>query len=365
MEKNTEDTLPYLDKRLNITNYYILQIMTYAPKLKLNFKPIFGIVALLTTYFSFAQEGLPVYSDYLTDNYYLIHPSMAGASNCSQIRLTARRSWLGQTDAPSLQTLSINGRVGRSSGLGVNAFADTNGFHKQNGIYGTYAHHLLFSRDEVDINMLSFGLSAGVLQYQLDETSFIAAGDPLVGGSTTNQAYFNMDFGFSYFYRDFFTHFTAKNLIENQGLNETDLTSNLRRFLLSMGVNISKFNSPWQFEPSLLAQYRQQLQQTTVDMNIKVYRKLNNNRTAYLGVSYRRAVDAGSTDDSASLLVQEQLSYVSPLFGVNLGKLKFAYTYTKQLNEVVFSSDGFHQITLGYDFGCRKQRYHCNCPALN
>jgi hypothetical protein len=25
------------------------------------------------------QEGLPVYSDYLSDNYYLIHPSMAGA----------------------------------------------------------------------------------------------------------------------------------------------------------------------------------------------------------------------------------------------------------------------------------------------
>ena len=32
--------------------------------------------------FTFSQEGLPVYSDYLTDNYYLIHPSMAGVANC-------------------------------------------------------------------------------------------------------------------------------------------------------------------------------------------------------------------------------------------------------------------------------------------
>ncbi|WP_010177121.1 PorP/SprF family type IX secretion system membrane protein [Aquimarina agarilytica] len=339
--------------------------MTYAIKFK--FKSIVVLIALLFSAFvNYSQEGLPVYSDYLTDNYYLIHPSMAGASNCSQVRLTARRSWLGQSDAPGLQTLSINGRIGRSSGLGVNAFADVNGFHKQNGVYGTYAHHLMFSRDEVDLNMLSFGLSAGVLQYQLDQTSFIAGGDMLVGGSTNSASYFNMDFGMSYFYRDFYTHFTAKNLIENAGVNNNaELTSNLRRFLLSMGVVISKYNSPWQFEPSFMAQYRQALQQTTVDMNIKVYRTLKNNRKAYLGVSYRRALDDSSFEDDRNIIVQEQLSYVSPLFGVDLGQWKFAYTYTKQLNEVVFSNDGFHQITIGYNFGCRKQRYHCNCPAIN
>jgi hypothetical protein len=41
----------------------------------------------------FAQEN-SVYSDYLSDNYYLLHPSMAGAANCSKIRLTARNNGL-------------------------------------------------------------------------------------------------------------------------------------------------------------------------------------------------------------------------------------------------------------------------------
>ena len=45
-----------------------------------------------------AQEGLPTYSDYLTDNLYLIHPSMAGASNCTKVRLTGRQQWFGQED---------------------------------------------------------------------------------------------------------------------------------------------------------------------------------------------------------------------------------------------------------------------------
>jgi hypothetical protein len=36
---------------------------------------------------------------------------MAGAANCAKIRLTARKQWFGQEDAPELQTISFNGRV--------------------------------------------------------------------------------------------------------------------------------------------------------------------------------------------------------------------------------------------------------------
>ncbi len=62
-------------------------------------------MVIITIVFSLvvtSQEGLPIYTDYLTDNYYLIHPSMAGAANCAKIRLTARQQWFGQDDAPKL-----------------------------------------------------------------------------------------------------------------------------------------------------------------------------------------------------------------------------------------------------------------------
>ena len=72
-----------------------------------------AIIGMFTQSIS-AQEGLPIYSDYLTDNYYLLHPSMAGVSNCNKIRLTGRQQWFGDEDAPSLQTMSINGRIGES-----------------------------------------------------------------------------------------------------------------------------------------------------------------------------------------------------------------------------------------------------------
>jgi len=45
-------------------------------------------LVLLTTMLSFlgfSQEGIPIYSDYLTDNYYLLHPSMAGVREHMQL----------------------------------------------------------------------------------------------------------------------------------------------------------------------------------------------------------------------------------------------------------------------------------------
>lgn len=124
-------------------------------KLKYTFLLLVGMLCLPNAY---AQEGLPIYTDYLTDNYYLIHPSMAGAANCAKVRLTGRQQWFGHEDAPRLMTLSVNGRIGDSpSGIGGILYADKNGYHSQTGAYLTYAHHLMFSRSELDLNMLSFG----------------------------------------------------------------------------------------------------------------------------------------------------------------------------------------------------------------
>jgi hypothetical protein len=49
-------------------------------------------------------------------------------------------------------------------------FNDKNGYHSQKGKF-TYAYHLMFSRDEIDLNQLSFGIM-GLIQSQLDETFY-------------------------------------------------------------------------------------------------------------------------------------------------------------------------------------------------
>ena len=313
-----------------------------------------------------SQEGLPIYTDYLTDNYYLIHPSMAGAANCAKVRLTARQQWFGQDDAPKLLTLSVNGRVGDSpSGIGGVLFTDKNGYHSQSGAYFTYAHHLMFSRSEVDLNMLSFGLSAGFIQYKLDETTFLFDGpDPIIDGIVQSETNFNVDFGFSYHFLDYYMHGTVKNVLKNAGVNnDIEITSNLRRYLLSTGGVFGKLGSSWSYEPSLMFQYKDGTKEASIDFNAKVYKDMDFGKV-WGGLSYRTSLDGAEFLDGTGVSSQK-LQYFTPLVGINYKNFVFAYTYSYQANSVVFNNGGFHQITLGINFGCRREKYECNCPAIN
>ncbi|MFD2822191.1 type IX secretion system membrane protein PorP/SprF [Lacinutrix iliipiscaria] len=316
--------------------------------------------------FANAQEGLPIYTDYLTDNYYLIHPSMAGVATCAKIRVTGRQQWFGQEDAPQLATLSVNSRIGETqSAIGAIVYSDKNGFHSQNGAYVTYAHHLMFSRNEIDLNMLSFGLSVGVIQYKLDETAFLAEGfDPIIAGIEQSSTNFNIDFGFSYHLYNFYAHATVKNILDNKGINnDIEVTSNLRRYLISVGSVFGKFGSEWSYEPSIMFQHKDGTKESSFDINLKAYKEMDFGKI-WGGLSYRRSLDGAEYLDGSSVNTQK-LQYISPILGVNYKDFMFAYTYAYQANSVVFNNSGFHQITLGYNFNCRKEKYHCNCPAIN
>ncbi len=316
--------------------------------------------------FTFAQEGLPVYSDYLTDNYYLIHPSMAGVANCSKVRLTGRQQWFGQDDAPNLQTLSINGRIGDTpSGIGGILYNDKNGYHSQMGAYITYAHHIMFSRNEIDLNMLSFGLSVGAIQYKLDETAFLNEGfDPVIAGIEQSATNLNIDFGFSYHFIDFYAHVTAKNILKNEGINnDIEITSNLRRYLVSIGNVFSRLGSEWSYEPSIMFQYKEGTRESSIDLNAKFYKTTDFGKI-WGGLSYRRSFDGAEFLDGSGISTQK-LQYYTPVIGVNYNNMMFAYTYSYQSNSIVFNNGGFHQLTLGLNFNCRREKFECNCPAVN
>jgi type IX secretion system PorP/SprF family membrane protein len=320
----------------------------------------------LVSLYSFSQEGIAVYSDYLSDNYYLIHPSMAGAASCDKIRLTARKQWFDQSDAPALQTLSYNGRVGERSGVGIILFNDKNGYHSQKGMKLTYAHHIMFSRDEFDLNQLSFGVSADFFQSELDETEFLQSGDfdPIINGTIVQKdAYFNLDIGASYNYLDFYVHGTVKNAIETRREIYTEYESdNLRKYLLSAGyVFGDRDRILW--EPSILFQLVDKTKEKSIDINMKAYKNFDFGKL-WGALSYRRSFD-GAEYLSGSSISSQKLQYITPIIGVNFDKFMFAYTYSYLSGPVNFDTGGFHQITLGIDLFCKKERYDCNCPAIN
>lgn len=320
-----------------------------------------------------AQEGIPVYFDYLSDNYYLVHPSMAGIGQGGKIRLTARQQWFSVDEAPNLQTVNAHYRIRDSrSGLGAILFNDANGYHAQTGLKLTYAHHLPFGGDVRILNQLSFGISPTILQSSLDETEFRSVvPDPAVTGSKISATYFNVDLGMSYSYQEFYAHVSILNLLETErelyriGRADPDnvpVIDNLRRYLFSVGYIFGR--GEWRFEPSTMLQITEFTQEKALDINAKVYKDVGFG-TLWGGVSYRRSFDGAQFVQNGQF-GEQRLQLFTPIVGVNVNRFMFSYNYSYQSGDIRLDSGGFHQITLGYDFGPeREDRFDCYCPAAN
>lgn len=316
----------------------------------------FRILFLVTFIFSLkgnAQETLPIYQDYLSDNVYLVHPSAAGIGNSSKLRLTARQQWAGIPNAPSLQTLSFHTKFGEYSnaGYGLVLFNDKNGFHSQKGIQATYAYHLPMSIGKL-FNQLSFGLSFTFVQNQSDQTTF--TGDAAVAAIVESTSYYNADFGVAYHYGGFSSYFTVKNLLltAKNNLNVQE-PLDLRNYIFSTGYYFGE-DLFVQFEPSVMLQFREGTGQRIADFNIKAYKNFSKTQF-WAALSYRRGFDANAIENA---------QFLSPIVGINYQNFLFSYTYTNQMNETVLTNAGFHQISMGINLWTREPRAAA-CPNIN
>ncbi|MDO6471377.1 type IX secretion system membrane protein PorP/SprF [Maribacter sp. 1_MG-2023] len=340
--------------------------------MKYNFLLI--LIFLIVGSKSTAQEGIPVYFDYLSDNYYLVFPSMAGIGEGGKVRATARKQWFDVDDAPSLQTINAHFRLGDSpSGIGAIVFNDANGYHSQTGMKLTYAHHLRMGSNDVRVlNQLSFGLSGTILQSSLDETEFRSVTpDPAVSGIKLSSTYANVDIGISYNYQEFYTHFAVTNALTGSKRNvyyrdrqdnpDQLVIDNIRRFLISTGYVFGK--NEWQVEPSVLFQLTEFTKEKTIDINGKVYKDVDFGRI-WGGISYRRSFDGAQFQDNGTF-GEQRLQLITPIVGANINNFMVSYNYSYQMGDIRFDNGGFHQITLGYDFGQTGRKYDCYCPSAN
>ena len=302
-----------------------------------------------------AQEGIPVYYDYLTDNLFLIHPAMAGASSCSKARLTGRMQWTGVKDFPMLQTLNVSAHLGKSSGFGVILYNDRNGYYSQKGFQMAFAQHILLSKGYT-LNKLSFGISAMYSLNQLDMTEFDPNNfDPAVGNVMQSGGYLNVDVGLAYHLENFFLIASVKNLLlMNRPLYSPGIeNNNLRNYVGNIGYFFGK-REGFHFEPSVMLQYKDYSKELIGDFNAKFYQDVSNG-AVFFGLSYRQYFNAN---------IYGTLHDITPIIGFYSNKFIISYIYTYQLAKNTFGKGGFHQITLGFNFDCRRHEPELGCPHI-
>lgn len=299
---------------------------------------------LLMMSYGYGQElNLPVFTQYLADNDFVISPTYAGIGDNLKIRANGLTQWVGIKNAPDNQSLYADFRISDRTGVGVSAYNDKNGNTRQKGAKFSFAHHLTL--DYKSKQFLSLGISYNINSFRIDIENFNTTNDIPVGDqaitddrSVSNN---NFDAGILYRWKAFYLSFNANNLTAK----DTDPfialePSRLLNYQIYTGLVLrSNSNKDVEFEPSIFYQMFDSDKRSSTDINFK-YRKFNRKGDYYfVGASYRFLNDQ----------FMKPLN-IGPMGGITFNEFFFAYSYQLTLNDLAGFNSGTHMVTIGLDF---------------
>ncbi len=306
-------------------------------------KKITLYILFLVFSYGYSQElNLPVFTQYLADNPFVISPTYAGIGENLRVRANGLTQWVGIRDAPDNQALYADFRIADRSGIGASFFNDSNGNTRQRGAKFSFAHHLVL--DDKSEQYLSFGISYNINTFRIDIENFRPTEevplDPLAisdDRATTNH---NFDLGFLYRYKKAYFSFNANNVLGKDIDLFTGIEpSSLLNLQIYSGVVIQSRNKEVEFEPSIFYQSFLSDNRSSTDINFK-YRKYNRLGDYYwAGASYRFLNDQFFTPLN-----------LGPAVGFLKNKFYFAYSYQVTINDLSGFNSGTHSITIGLDF---------------
>lgn len=303
-------------------------------------KKIIVFLFLLVVTSGYGQElNLPVYTQYLADNHFVISPTFAGIGDNLKIRANGLTQWVGIKDAPDNQSVYADFRIADRSGVGISLYNDKNGNTRQTGAKVSFAQHLILNY--YSKQYLSFGISYNINTFKIDINEL---DPPFYDPSITDNRFNsnnNFDVGALYRNKDFYLSFNASNILRKnidkyRGV-EPSLLLNYQVY--SGYVFKSPANSRVEYEPSVYYQLFASDKRSSTDVNIK-YRHFNKYDDYYwAGISYRFLNDQ----------VFKPLN-VGPMVGFKKSNFYFGYSYQITLNQLAVFNTGTHVVTIGLDF---------------
>ncbi|QNK77578.1 PorP/SprF family type IX secretion system membrane protein [Winogradskyella undariae] len=305
-------------------------------------------IALYILFLVFAQSygqelNLPVFTQYLADNDFVISPTYAGIGDNLKIRANGLTQWVGIKDAPDNQSIYADFRISERSGLGISAYNDKNGNTYQKGVKFSFAHHITL--DYKSKQFLSFGLSYNINNFRIAIEDLNPSYDaPIVDPYITDdkgQSNNNFDAGILYRWKAYYLSFNANNILNKDIDSYNNIEpSLLLNYQIYTGVVLkSKSNRDVELEPSIFYQMFDSDKRSSTDISFK-YRKFNRKGDYYfVGGSYRFLNDQ----------FMKPLN-VGPIAGITFNQFFFAYSYQATINDLSTYNSGTHMVTIGLDF---------------
>ena len=283
----------------------------------------------------FASRGisqqLPQYSNYMINDY-VLNPAIGGSNSYFEGKSNNRYQWIGITDAPRTYVLSVDGPTkSLNMGLGGILFTDIVGPTRRTGFYLSYAYHLKVSPKV----RVSFGLSAGILQFMVDASKIQLhdQGDMVISNGV--QSVLMPDFGAGvYAYstdKKWYAGASVPQIFQEQIKFFNAQTSSLSKLATHMYVTGGyKFtlNDEFKLEPSTCIKFVNPAP-VQFDLGLRaIYKDM-----IWLGGSYR------------------YMDAVSAMIGYTLMQnITFAYSYDFTTTDIRKYSSGTHEIMIGIKF---------------
>lgn len=295
---------------------------------------------LLTVTSGYGQElNLPVFTQYLADNPFVISPTYAGIGDNLRIRANGLTQWVGIKDAPDNQSIYGDFRIADRSGVGVSFYNDKNGNTNQAGAKFSFAHHLIL--DYYSKQYLSFGMSYNINTFSIDIANLVPTNPDYAITDDRKTSNNNFDVGFLYRKDNFYLSLNANNIL-NKDIDKFSgykVEPNLLRNYQVYTGYVVKIPNWAEIEPSAYFQLFESDGRSSTDLNIK-YRKYNRDDDYYwVGMSYRFLNDQ----------MLEPLN-LGPMAGFKKSIFYFAYSYQMTFNEMTPFNSGTHMITIGLEF---------------
>ncbi len=273
-----------------------------------------------------AAQQKPLSTQFMT-NPFIINPAVAGTDNYFQVVSGNRFQWVGLTDAPTTNSLSVYGPVVKyPMGWGGTISYDVTGPVSTGSLHGSYAYKLEIS-DGINLSM---GLNLGIIQYRIDFAKItMEYADPLMNAKET---YYLPDanIGFYLYSGSYYGGLVVTHLLNNRikvGNNPTGESRLKSHFYLTGGYKYF-FNRDWALEGSMIIK-KVWPAPFQLDFNARGWYQ---NRI-WGGISYR-------TQEAVSIL----LGYLWDR------KIYIGYSYDFVLNPLGAHNIGSHELILGYRF---------------
>ena len=302
-------------------------------------RKILSLFIVLLSGFSFAQETIPLYQQYLLNSEFLFNPAYFGNTDDVVFMANYQKQFSKFDESPNVQSVGLHANIFDRVGAGAYFFRDQNGPISANGIAIGASYFVPLSDDDGRKDQFSFGTSVNFYNQSFDFSKVNAEdpNDPLLYESNNSIFIAYANLGLQATYKGAFAGVSVADIpLTNNIPVVNGIEPSPTRFYLNAGYDWF-VSDGFSVSPSMMLNLNTNSSRM-LDLNLQAKFYGEENFFA-AGVSYRT---------SNSTLGGQQLS-LSPFVNVKANRFRFGATYNLGLSDIQQYGGNSFMIGLGYD----------------